>query len=274
MNFIAVLSCDENPDYLFCLPIVARSWHLQGFKTKIILKLQSDIAYNIYIAIFKRIYRSDTKIYNALIDEESQKIDSPNKSIYVQCCRMFSMGSISMAEDYCIISDADMFIASDFLCRDFNEINSFGHDLTGYQEIPICYVGMTSEKWMKVIEDHNMQNALDKYTKYKSNVWHEAWGADQQILTAKLKEYGYDKINFINRGTDPNNLHLPQGRWDRYGGFKRPVGQIHDVHLPRQPYSDENFPKIVAMCKDIYPNENWDWLYEYRNEFLKTMNIC
>lgn len=262
MKPVAILSCDTNPDYLFCLPIVAKSWELQG----------------IFPATF--VFGDDVpkKLLNKYLPggiaclQNIYFTKSSNKALYSQCMRLYIW--LGLPEDiYYIIGDADMFIASDFLYRDGDKVNVFGHDLTGFNEIPMCYIGAPVDKWKEIMNSTNVAADIEKYSKYDSDVWHEAWGADQQIITAKLKEYGYDKINFINRGTDPNNLNLPLGRWDRYGGFKRPAGQIHDVHLPREPYSEESFPKIVAMCKDVYPNESWDWLEEYRNEFLKTINI-
>lgn len=261
MKPVAILSTDTNPDYLFCLPIVAKSWQLQGFDVDAIV-FCSDV--------------NDRPLFlNRFLSQPfiaAHKYTLPasqNKSILVQCIRLYT-GSQFEKGRYSIIGDVDMFIGSDFLNRDFEKLNVFGHDLTGFNEVPMCYVGMPTEKWAEIFGSihPDFRNDLEKYSKYKSDIWHEAWGADQQILTAKLKEYGFDKINFISRGTDPANHNLPLGRWDRYGGFKRPAGQVHDVHLPRQPYSDENFPKIVAMCMDLYPNEDWGWMDEYRKEFL------
>lgn len=267
---VAIISTDLNPDYLFLLPIVAKSWELQGFAPRLIVDCEESDYSRIRNLLFPFL-SPDATIYAGYNDPDRNIKSEKNKALYSQCCRLYAAGSVTVEpETYAIISDADMFIASSFLYRDFDKVNSFGHDLTDFQEIPACYVGMKAERWLEIF-GNNMADDLRKYAAPDSDEWHKAWGCDQQILTGKLKEYGFNKINFINRGIDPKNLNLPLGRWDRYGGFKKPSGEIHDVHLMRDPTSEENFNKILDMCETVYPNENWGWLDKYRSEFLKEM---
>jgi hypothetical protein len=160
-----------------------------------------------------------------------------------------------------------MFIASSFLKRDFDKVNVFGHDLTNYAEIPMCYVGMKISIWKKIMGENGIENDLLKYASHSSKEWLQAWGCDQQILTSKLKIFGFDNINFIPRGRDINNQYLPLGRWDRFN-WQKPSHQIHDVHLMRDPLNKQNFNKILEMCKFIYPEQSWNWLTDYRTEFL------
>lgn len=265
MKPLAILSCDTNPDYLFCLPIVAKSWELQGFDVlPMVIRDKDEVFplnfFDMYLGQKLRTFSNTTFV------------GCTNPKVYVQCARMY-VTRTRPSSQYCIIGDADMMIGSSFLHRDFDKVNVFGHDLTGFQEIPMCYVGMTAEKWHEVLGACDIETDLATHTKYKSEVWHEAWGADQQILTAKLKAYGFDKINFINRGTDFRNHNLPMGRWDRYGGFKRPTGQVHDVHLPRKPYEIVNTSMIGAVCDDLYPHVDWNWMMDYRNQFLKQFDV-
>lgn len=260
MKPASIITVDTNPEYLFLLPIVVKSWELQGFEPHV--RLIDDEA-NVDIWDLMRRY-----VDNFTICGTGIKCDQ-NKAIYTQCLRLYMATEFS--ERYVILTDVDMFIASSFLYRDFDKVNVFGHDLTDRNHIPICYAGMTGDKWREAIGKEGMNADIIKYGDVSSK--EKAWCCDQDILTAKLKAYGYDRINFIDRGTDPKNLNLPKGRWDRYGGFKKPKGQIHDVHLPRNPYSDENFKKILDMCEDVYPKENWNWLIHYKREFKKCSNI-
>lgn len=250
---VVILSADTNPNYLFCLPIVAKSWELQGWD------------YSINIESYKRIPCIDRYVdFNAvdyfLHSRYNKLLDSTNAQLGRLYTRMLD-------EDLTVtLSDADMFIGSDFLYKRFDLINVFGHDLTGREHIPICYVTMTGWQWREIIGD-DMEDDIKKYCGANQWVW------DQDILTAKLKAYGYEKINFIDRGTDPANHNLPLGRWDRYGGFIRPHGVIHDCHLPRQPYSDAWWPVIKEMCLSLYPAADWGWLDTYREDFIKEMML-
>lgn len=269
MKPVAILSCDTNESYLACLPIVCKSWQLQGFDVMVMPcmrdeseELEAVTAFGKVSRFMKNVLMSRYYIVNVF--------STTNKALYTQCVRLYVP---RLQNQYCILSDADMFIASSFLYRDFDKINVFGHDLTGFNHVPICYTGMTTSKWAEVMGygPGSMEKDLALYADKDSKDPAKAWVADQDILTAKLKNYGFDKINFINRGTDPKNLNLPLGRIDRYNNMKRPAGEIHDCHLPRNPLSDENFPKIVDMCETIYPRENWGWLYEFRKEFQESI---
>ncbi len=279
MRPVAILSCDLNRDYYSLIPIVAKSWDLQGFAVVVFLdkKDAPQEVYNPVMHLFEKYcgcgFESNLIcILGDAVDflKGRSCASALNPALFTQCIRLYIQDLLSNNK-YFVISDADMFIGSSFLYRDFDKINVFGHDLTGFGEIPMCYVGCTVEKWKAIIGDDGFKKDLENYGKPNSTEWHEAWGCDQQLLTAKLKNYGFDKINFINRGHDQSNAGLPMGRWDRFN-WQKPAGEIHDVHLMRNPLSDESFPKIVEMCHTVYPKEDWSWLNEYREDFLKIVN--
>lgn len=266
MKPIAILSCDTNPAYLSCIPIVCKSWELQGF--------------DVYVSLVSNKPLEEARKEAAVIVkylgsvlggfEKNIEYNPVNPALFTQCIRLYETVNFLLDDRYLILGDADMFIASSFLYRDFDKVNSFGHDLTGFGEVPMCYVGMYASKWREVMGTDGMEKDLANHTLYKSSDWYECWGSDQQILTAKLKAYGFDKVNFINRGHDNRNSGLPLGRLDRYN-WVYPTSEIHDVHMMRNPLSDENFPKITEMCQRIYPTEDWSWLHDYRKEFNEAL---
>jgi hypothetical protein len=259
MTPVAILATNTNPDYLSCLPIVCKTWELQGYATDVTIVKSLDNQAQIDAAVKYCPASANIRF------ENDCPLPSVNNALYVQCIRLYRPLNLA-DEQVFVISDIDMLIASSFLNRDFDKVNSFGWDLTGFGETPMCYISCTAGKWKGIMGNATMQQDLDTYGQQHSEDWYKAWGCDQMILTAKLKAYGHDKINFINRGHDNNNAGLPMGRWDRYN-LKKPAGEIHDVHLMRDPLSDNNFGKLVEICQTIYPNENWSWLTEYKSEF-------
>lgn len=270
MKPIVILSATIDPDYLFCLPITAKTWELQGWEPCIGIESWKHIE-----SVYKRLNFGEYDPYDHQQFKELSHLSSVTISqvirLYQACNLLPGRENIPVC-----IGDVDMLIGSNFLYRDFHSINVYGHDLTGFEHIPMCYVVMTNGDWRKVMQfrgDYGslIKEDIDKYGNLSTD--HGRWVLDQDILTAKLKAYGYDKINFINRGTDPDNHNLPIGRWDRYGGMKRPKGQVHDVHLMRKPYEQQNTEKIIEICKDLYPAEDWSWIQEYRNEFVKEMSL-
>jgi hypothetical protein len=230
---------------------VAKSWALHGFDVHVII--HGEVSNNTW--------QRGMPVNSVIVYENDQFITENNPALWAQCCRLYAPGKLN---GYVIIGDADMFIGSGFLCRDYDKVNVFGWDLTGQQHIPMCYVGMDAKKWAKIFRLEDFRADLDKYCDLRTK--ERAWVADQDILTFRMWNYGHMNINFIERGTDPDNHNLPQGRWDRYGGFKKPKTEIHDVHLPREPV--KHFTAIKAMCKDIYSSCNWDWLDKYYKEWV------
>lgn len=257
MKPTAIISTNDNPDYLSLIPIVCKSWELQGFAVVVVIVGNGGW--------IKKYLSGSILVIEIKDSSKFSKIKSElNPAMFTQVVRLYVASQLKK-DRYCVLSDADMFIASSFLNRDFDKINVFGHNLTGYDEVPVCYVSMKAGQWAEIFGT-DIDGDIEKYGQPHSKEWHKAWGVDQQILTAKLKEYGFDKINFIDRPVAKSGL--PQGRWDRYGGFKKPEGEVHDVHLMRDPLSDENFHKIAYMCMNVYPKQDWRWLYQYRKQFL------
>lgn len=262
MKPLVILSTNDNPDYLFCLPIVAKSWELQGW----------DVCAN--VESFKVVDCVNKRMEFGSVDWYEHEVKGLTTSSVAQIKRLYDVCNLLHDRTVCI-GDVDMFIGSDFLYKRFDQINVFGHDLTGREHIPMCYVTATRDEWREIMEFDGKKNweewMLPMIKRFGgSNPW--CW--DQDILTGLLKEFGYEQLNFIDRGIDPSNHNLPLGRWDRYGGFKRPAGQVHDCHLPRTPYFDVPFNQIKDMCNDLYPKEDWSWLDMYRNEFLIENKIA
>jgi|GEM_PF-6930163 len=266
INKTVLLSVDNNPSYLYLLPIVCKSWQLQGWKCYINYN-------NVYDKILHLI--CDTLDELGIINDgkyDTRQPTTQNKAIYAQCERMY-MPINQNNEDYFIMSDADMFIASDFLNRDYDKVNAFGHDLTGYGQIPMCYVGMTGNKWKELMHPFDVEADLKKFAKKDAEDFYVAWGCDQDILTGRLRTViGFQNVNFIKRGQDPYNEGLPMGRWDRHNWVK-PAGVIHDCHLSPEGYTDGGTERLFAMCNDIYPNESWHWIKDYQTKFREIYGV-
>lgn len=264
MRPIAILSTNNNPAYLFALPMVVQSWHIQGWDTEVICCSVPPPVIQLL-----EFYSPASANYTAV---KNMNYSSVNKALFTQCVRLYWPVDKIAQNRYCVLGDADMFIGSSFLNRDFDKVNVFGHDLTGYSQIPMCYVGANIQNWKIIMGEQGMAQDLLQYAKPESNVFYESWGADQDILTGKLRRYGFSRINFINRGTDPANAGLPLGRLDRHN-WQYPKTEVHDCHLLRPAYDEENYNKLYAMAQHIYKREDWAWLPAYYREFKKLLQL-
>lgn len=264
MNKYALITVDEHLSYLYLLPFICKSWNLQGWKCKIVFNNITNVQFVVDTL-------NDLSI-DYKVEFISKVSSTQNKALYTQCHRLY-MTQNENPEDYYILTDADMFICSDFLNRDYDKVNSFGYDLTGYSQVPMCYVGMTGQKWKEMMSPFDVEKDLSLFARKDSNDFYIAWGCDQDILTGKLRTIiGFHSVNFINRGNDPSNSGLPIGRWDRYNWIK-PSGVIHDAHLSPEGYGDGGTERLIDLCKTIYPESDWQWIKNYQTKFKEIYEL-
>lgn len=252
---IAVISVNDNPEYLFYLPVVAQGWHKLGYDVHCFLINGADIS------LCKKYYNPliyGGRISFAILDA----VKSIDEITYTQCMRLFAAYNDNLnPEDRLITSDIDMLVCKDIF-QDQGTIDTYGRDLTDRQ-YPMCYISMTAEKWREVMGiDMNESLEANMERIIKAEPWHNStldwqrWCTDQEIITKKLETVkGF--VYHHDRGVDPVTGY-PTGRLDR-AGWKQPQGEIIDVHLPRNPL--QNYDKIAPLCGDWFP--------EYFNEFKK-----
>lgn len=227
MNKYVVISTNDNPDYYQYVPYVIKAWNKLGWKVITFL-------------------RGDKSKLQKLIDGQNIFYYLDGKSKYrdetlVQCSRLFAACLIE--NGLLMTSDGDMMPCSDYWKPNPDTITCYGHDLTGYNHYPICYIAMRAEVWRTTMEINSgdnvlnaMESLLDKYEQASSNNWEQWWQVDQDIITEKLKGKTLDSII---RGKNNIITDLAKGRIDRYnwqGSFD--VENPIDAHMPR-PFSIE-----------------------------------
>lgn len=245
----AVISTDNNPDYYSLVPLACLSWSKLGYTPVV-------IAYGLTTVYWKYCPQA------IIVDEVS--ISGVRNSTAAQVSRLYASNlGIFEDDDILITADADMAIMKDIFTHEADFV-SYGYDLTGRSEIPICYIKATVKKWKEVFGTKIMMppNAF-------SDDWNLYWGVDQQIATSTIQKSSIDKLLYVDRGSDQNNHGLPLGRWDRYKWENIP-SEIIDVHMPRNPLT--NWDKITDMAKRLWPEENFDWLQKFYNEIKNTTN--
>jgi hypothetical protein len=239
MKKIAVLSTDNNPDYYNLLPLACQSWRKLGYDTFV-------IAVGLPGSIFDQLHIACRGYF---LNKES--VEGVKNSTLVQLYRLYAYIHFK-DDDILVTSDADMVIAADILTHDVSkgQIISYGYDLTGRSELPMCYVKATAAKWRELMGEFTIPD------KSYSDKWEDYWSVDQQLLTQRAREYGMDKITFVDRGNQ-NKHGLPTGRWDRHDFSHIPDGII-DVHMPRNDWAAQH-----KVFHKLWPGEDDSFLYEY-----------
>ena len=208
MKKYVIISSNSNPDYEWYLPLVKWAWNKLGWEVVCLRPFKSDI------------YREET---------------------ITQCIRLYA-ALLPQFEpcDMLMTSDADMVPLSDYWKPHPGTITTYGHDLTNYNHVPICYVAMSVANWRDVMRletniESDMLRDLENSAalssvKHGDNIgW---WSVDQDIITERLKHHSF--VN-VHRGIEPGSPY-PTGRVDRSAPNFMPSTLI-DYHGPRETWN-------------------------------------
>lgn len=240
MNKYAILSTDNNPDYYSLLPLVCHSWRKIGY-TPIVITVGTSKELDNILATFCQATIMFIRNEYGIKD-----------STLAQLVRLFAYEQYAAGAEM-ITADADMVIARDIFTHDVSQgqIVSYGYDLTGRSELPICYVKATAAKWRELMGEFTIPDAA------YSDDWNRYWSTDQQLLTQRARKYGMDRITFVDRGNQ-NKHGLPTGRWDRHDWAHIP-DSIIDVHMKRNDWEAQ-----YQVAERLWPGEDHSFITKFR----------
>jgi hypothetical protein len=247
MNKKVILSTDNNKEYYSLLPLACHSWRKLGYDP---------------VIITAGIDRDLRELIGKHSGAEMFFINNDNgikESTLAQLVRLFAYENY--APDVALItSDADMVIARDIFTHDVcqGQIVSYGYDLTGRSELPICYVKATAAKWRELMGEFTIPE------KAYSDRWEDYWSVDQQLLTQRAHQYGMGRITFIDRGNQ-NKHGLPTGRWDRFD-FSNIPDSIIDVHMLRNSWDAQ-----IQVAERLWPGEDHSFITKFREALNGTV---
>lgn len=255
MRKVAVLSTNDFTDYLFYLPVVTEGWFKLGYDVCLFYLGEAD---DKRLTLALEYVEDLQKDYNRRFTIHFIKsVEGVDDITLIQCSRLFAACFDTSDKTRFITGDIDMLVKKDIF-QDNGTIDVYGHDLTNFGHIPICYISMTADRWAEVMGIdpqtsfyENAQRIITADPSHNSTLNHVKWATDQEIITKLLKPYFYYNHE---RGTEQGSF-LPKGRLDRYN-WKYPE-EIIDVHLPRNPLT--RFGDIITLCGGWFP--------EYFNRF-------
>lgn len=233
----AVLSTDATSEYYELLPLVCYSWRKIGYEPVI------------HFVNVDRELRDLIRNHSDCVSMSFTPEGGVKDSTIAQLGRLFAY-RYSLRGDTIITSDADMVIAKDIFTHE-GDIVSYGYDLTGRSEIPICYVKATAAKWRELMGEFTIP------PKAYSDKWEDYWSVDQQLLTQRAHEYGMGRITFIDRGNQ-NKHGLPTGRWDRHDWSHIP-DDIIDVHMLRNSREAQ-----IQVFQRLWPGEDYSFILKFK----------
>lgn len=257
MKRYVVLGVNENPKYLYYLPLVLWAWRKIGWEaiTFVVGELPK-------VGIIINMPMDTTHFIKPINGYKSETI--------AQVSRLY--GARQTPKDTLVMtSDVDMIPLSNYWNPQENVITTYGRDLTDYH-YPMCYIAMNERDWYRVMDyyktdiDHSVDLDLQQAVPKAKNVW----CVDQDIITERLLRYGKEKITHIDRGTDKRTGY-PLGRVDRSAW--RLDHQVYiDAHLPHDILTNEkSFHNVMELLHTVWPMEDWKWFINYTKEFKKLL---
>lgn len=271
MNKKIVLSVNENPEYLFYLPLTVWAWQQFGWEPIVFMSGKQDQE------ILKLIYGYQwMKLRNRFVIRLNNGYQTDTLA---QVSRLYA-GCVASATDYLMTGDVDMLPLSDYWKPEKNRITVWGHDLTGHQHIPICYIGMDRLNWRDTMNlystdyDLLIKRDLDSMPNAKSEDQVKRWVVDQDLITERINSIEGGGKLFIGRGILPNGY--PVGRVDR-SAWTLDHPQFIDAHLPRGIWKDtnegqDNFKKTLILLYVIWPKEDFTWFVDYAKQFYQLVH--
>jgi hypothetical protein len=252
MRKYVVLGVNDNPKYLYYLPLVVGAWKQLGWEVIIFYCGKVEFAERL-IPFFRK--------YNI---RECLKYEQYESSTISQVARLYGA---CVVDGLLMTSDIDMLPLSDYWKPDESKVTTYGRDLTDYH-YPICYISMGSPSWREVMNINS--NLYGVHLRRDMRVQKNQWVLDQDIITEKLLEYGEDKITHIDRGTDKRTGY-PIGRVDRSNWHLNHTTLI-DAHLPHDILTnDESYKKVCDLLVHVWPKEDFTWYLNYHEQFKKLL---
>lgn len=267
----AVLSVTTDPLYSFLLPFATWSWYRIGVGCIVFYPRVKNLG-------DREEERMGLVWKNCPDGTQSQRIivDSRDKeATYAQVARLYGCMLPEFEDDEVLVtSDCDMAVFGDYLLQGhFDRINIYGHDLVEEGQYPMCYISMQKKMWRKVMgldTRPNYQQVLHDFLEPISceHMRGNYWCLDQETIFNKIKRARV-QVHGHSRANVPQKFATRRADRDNWPQIASP--EIIDAHLPRPGYVDGNFERIITLFQQMYPQDDFAWMMNYRDEFLKLL---
>lgn len=282
----AVVSSTYDSKYLFFIPIITWCWNKLGIDVICFMPEPNNLEKGIKLNLIMNTMRRE-----GFLPKEGFwhfKCLEHKEATYAQCSRLYA-AALDLPEDEVLVtSDADMgvftrgifdVLASHSL-NDGVDISILGPDLVPDKQVPMCYIIGKVSRLREIygINERTYQQCLDDLlgdvdsVSMRSDYWakdqEEAWERIYGKYRDENKPY---KVGYGLRTNGQNQFATK--RLDRDDAFllERLSQDIIDFHMPRPGFEENAFSQIMTVLKYFYPDCDFQWLIDYRNEYIKLL---
>lgn len=262
----AILSVTDHEHYSFPLPFIIYSWNKLGVGCAVFAPEDCNK---------KLIYTGLSYLPNENLSLHWFAAAKHKASTYAQVSRLFGCCLNIPDDEVLITGDADLAVFGDYLLHaNDGNIHVFGNDLVAGDQLPMCFLAAPASAWRSLMwapKGFGYQYYLDELLgpieceHFRAN----QWCFDQNLA---YKNFTQCCLPIIYHPRASPGTQFATRRADRDGWPEVIPPDIIDAHLPRPGYTEENFAKILNLFQTMYPQDDFQWMLEYRNEYVKLIN--
>lgn len=272
----AIISTTYDSKYLFFLPIVTWCWNKLGVDVICFAPYSDYMGSEAINQIPAMIMRDSIAKNNLKCEFHYFKAEEHKKATYAQCSRLYAAALDLQEDEVLITSDVDMAIFSLPRMKD-NGISVFGADLVPNGQYPICYISATKKDWKEAFNKYGntYQECLDallgsiEAEHFRGNYW----AKDQEEAYKRITHYSANGGWLHQFERAKPGTQFATNRLDRDDAYllERLNPEIIDYHMPRPGYEENNFNQILTVLQYFYPSDNFDWLKQYREQYIQLL---
>lgn len=284
----AVISSTYDDQYLFFFPIVTWCWNKLGVDVMCFLPqyLNPKLSVDKYDLISRTLWDMKGALYFFNCPEDKE-------ATYSQCSRLYAAAFNLPEDEMLITSDVDMAVFT-LPPSAPHKMTVWGSDLTPESQFPMCYISGPVRLWRETFGIGERYTGLktngNKWPKLKKsqerldellgsiecdNMRGNYWGKDQEEAFNRINEIkNKQQVVTVNRarpGTQfaSHRVDRDDINWRSYCG-----PDLVDAHLWRPGYTDTAFANILELLSTQYPNDDFQWLITYRNEYIRISGVA
>lgn len=272
-----IISSTYDNKYLYYLPITTWCWNKLNVDVICFApRIKEDIPPQLML-IDKVQREQGLRLKNYFFNAPEHK-----QATYAQCSRLYGACLDLPLDEILITSDVDMGVLN-FPSSIKNAVTGeidmpymevIGADLVPDGQYPMCYLKASVGVWRKTmgINGKSYQECLDEILGHEEmeNMRGNLWSRDQEIAFNKINASIYPciKTNRAKEGTQ-----FATKRYDRDDSYilDRLNPDTIDFHMNRPGYLPENLEIILKVLDFHYPNESFEWLKKYTNEYKQLL---
>jgi hypothetical protein len=273
----AVISTTYDDNYFWFVPLTTWLWNKLGVEVLLFKPFLHEY-HSIKSEKFNLIQNLRR---DGIIKLTSLSFVSPEnkEATYAQCVRLYAackskQADLDLPEDEILItSDIDMgvFKIPDYVKGTFSV---FGADLVPEGQVPICFLTATVKQWRDTFNLYgkSYQQCLDELLGdiECENMRGNYWSKDQQEAYDKIhhNRFSHTEIKRAKEGTQ-----FASNRYDRDDAYilDRLSPDTIDYHMNRSGFEDRNFEIILTIMYYHFPDEDFQWLIDYNEQYKKLL---